>query len=72
MKTPKKPAPTLKRTQNGRFYYHLLYVSLCQFQVSCDDDGGSGDDNNEGDDEEEEERRGGLGAGGCCGLYFIR
>ena len=72
MKILKKSAPTLKRSQNGRFTPILYMFSLCHFQVSCDDDGGSGDDDNEGDDEEEEERRGGLGAGGCCGFYFIR
>ena len=73
MRTPKEPAPTLKKgLKTGGFTTIFYMFSLCQFQVSCDDDGGSGDDDNEGDDEEEEERRGGLGAGGCCGLYFIR
>ena len=72
MKILKKSAPTLKRSQNGRFTPILYMFSLCHFQVqsewlrvSCDDDGGSGGDENEGDDEEEEERRGGLGAGGA-------
>ena len=75
-----KSAPTLKRSQNGRFTPIVYIVSLCvilrsspggcgsgtsqPLWVSCDDDGENGGDKNEGDDEEEE-RRGRLGAGGA-------
>ena len=36
MKTLKKSAPTLKRSQNGRFTPILYMFSLCHFQVQSE------------------------------------